>query len=77
MTIIIFLFLFGLMTPLGSLLSSELEQLRGYETQINAIAIGVFLHVSTTILFESSKDHKFNLAKVLSIIFGVVVAYFV
>jgi len=76
-TMIMFLLLFGLMTPLGSLLSSELEQLREYETQINAIAIGVFLHVSTTILFESSKDHRFNLTKVLSIILGVVVAYFV
>jgi zinc transporter ZupT len=76
-TIIIFLLLFGLMTPLGSLLSSELEVLRVYEIRINAVAIGVFLHVSTTILFESSKDHKFNLAKLLSIILGVVIAYFV
>lgn len=76
-TIIIFLLLFGLMTPLGSLLSTELELLREYETPINAVAIGVFLHVSTTILFESSKDHKFNLAKLLSIILGVIVAYFV
>ena len=76
-TIIIFLLLFGLMTPLGSLLSSELEVLREYETIINAIAIGVFLHVSTTILFESSKDHRFNLTKLLSIILGVVIAYFV
>ena len=70
-----FLLLFALMTPLGSLFASEIESLKAYETLINAIAIGVFLHVSTTILFESSKDHKFNMAKLLSIVFAVVIAY--
>jgi zinc transporter ZupT len=77
LAIIIFLLLFGLMTPLGSLLSSELEVLRGYETQINAVAIGVFLHVSTTILFESSKDHRFNLSKMMAVILATVLAYFI
>jgi len=70
-----FLFLFALMTPLGSLLSTEVALLKAYEIPINAIAIGVFLHVSTTILFESSKDHNFNLAKVISIVLGVGLAY--
>ena len=73
---IVFLFLFGLMTPLGSYMSVELASLKAYTTEINAIAIGVFLHVSTTILFESSKDHKFNLAKLISIMLGVGLAYF-
>lgn len=72
-----FLFLFALMTPLGSLLSTEVAILKEYETAINAVAIGVFLHVSTTILFESSKDHKFNLAKVIAIVLGVGLAYLV
>lgn len=76
-TTFIFLLLFALMTPLGSLLSSEMELLKAYEIPINAVAIGVFLHVSTTILFESSKDHKFNLAKIISIVLGVGFAYFV
>ena len=70
-----FIFLFALMTPLGSLLSTEVAILKEYETAINAVAIGVFLHVSTTILFESSKDHKFNLAKLVAIILGVGLAY--
>ena len=77
LTSFIFLLLFAFMTPLGSLLSSELALLRSYEIPINAVAIGVFLHVSTTILFESSKDHKFNLAKLISIFLGVGLAYFV
>jgi len=72
-----FIFLFALMTPLGSLLSTEVAALKEYETAINAVAIGVFLHVSTTILFESSKDHKFNLAKVIAIVLGVGLAYLV
>lgn len=72
-----FLFLFALMTPLGSLLSTEVAILKEYEIPINAVAIGVFLHVSTTILFESSKDHKFNLAKVVAIVLGVGLAYMV
>jgi zinc transporter ZupT len=77
LTSISFLLLFALMTPLGSMLSTEMAQLKTYETPINAIAIGVFLHVSTTILFESSKDHKFNLSKLISIFIGVGLAYLV
>ncbi len=75
--ILIFLLLFAAMTPLGSFISSELEVINTYKTQINALAIGVLLHVSTTILFESSRDHKFNLAKLTAIVIGIVVAYFV
>lgn len=75
-TMLIFLFLFALMTPLGSYLAESSSFLDAYKTPINAIAVGVFLHVSTTILFESNKDHGFNLTKMLSIILGIVLAYF-
>ena len=44
---------------------------------MNAIVIGIFLHISTTILFESSEGHKIHLSKLLVIILGVVVAYFI
>lgn len=71
----IFLFVFALMTPLGSWLSEEMAVLEPYHLHIDAIAVGIFLHVSTTILFESSKDHKFNLAKLVSIFLGVGLAY--
>ena len=43
---------------------------------ITALVIGVFLHISTVILFESSEGHKFNLRKLLVIIVGIVIAYF-
>jgi len=71
----IFLLLFACMTPLGSYLAKESVFLIDWKNQLNAVAIGIFLHVSTTILFESSRDHKFNLAKLLTIIIAIVAAY--
>lgn len=72
----IFLILFGLMTPLGTFISNETSFLTPYIYYINAIVIGIFLHISTIILFESSEAHKFNLSKLLVIITAVAIAYF-
>lgn len=74
--IALFLFSFALMTPLGAFVASKFSFFDIYKQEIDAIVIGVFLHVSTTIIFESSKDHKFNLAKLVTIILGVMLAYF-
>jgi len=63
------------MTPLGSLAGEYLQILNQYKTEITAIIIGIFLHISTIILFETSKDHKFNLLKFIAILVGMVVAY--
>ena len=54
---LLFLFLFALMTPVGSF-------------------IWVFLHVSTTILFESSSNHKFDLSKMIAVVVAILLAYF-
>ena len=72
---LLFLFFFALMTPMGNFISNNYEMLHQYETQIEAVVIGIFLHVSTTILFESSKNHKFNLTKMSAVVIGIVVAY--
>lgn len=64
------LFLFSAMAPLGSLTMSALPFLQEWTHQINAFVIGIFLHVSTTILYESSKDHKFNIRKLIVVILG-------
>ena len=74
-TTVFFLLLFSCMTPLGSFFKNNISVLSDYSTELNAIAIGIFLHVSTTILFESSKDHKFNLMKLTTIFIGVILAY--
>jgi len=72
---LIFLLLFAIMTPLGNYVMNNFNEASYYSTEITAIVIGIFLHVSTTILFESSKDHKFNLAKLLAIISAIVLAF--
>ncbi|MBZ9628443.1 ZIP family metal transporter [Psychroflexus sp. CAK57W] len=72
--IIIFLVVFGLMTPLGSFVQNNTSLLDEISIYLDAIVIGIFLHVSTTILFESSKDHKFNIYKFGIIVLGIVLA---
>ncbi|UFH35275.1 ZIP family metal transporter [Flavobacterium acetivorans] len=72
-----FMFTFALMTPLGTLASDYLPVLNDYHTQITAVVIGILFHISSTIIFESSEGHKFNIAKVSMIVFGIILAYFV
>lgn len=74
--IFIFLTLFAAMTPLGTLISNYSEISSLSLNSINAVVIGIFLHISTTILFESSEGHKFNLNKILVIIFAIAIAYY-
>ena len=74
--IILFLLVFTLMTPLGSWIQAEVAWLSDYAVYINAIVIGIFLHVSTTILFEADNHHKFNATKLVAIILGIGIAYF-
>ena len=75
--IILFLTLFAIMTPLGTIVSNNMELVPGLLPHINAIVVGIFLHISTTILFESSEGHKFNLNKILAIIVAVAIAFFI
>ncbi len=76
---IIFLFMltFAFMTPLGTLTSEYLPAFGDYYTQITAVVIGILFHISSTIIFETSEGHKFNIAKVSMIILGIVLACFV
>jgi zinc transporter ZupT len=73
--IVFFMVLFALMTPLGVLLSANFEIVQHYYYELSGIVIGVFLHISTTILFESNENHKFNLTKLITIIAAVAIAY--
>ncbi|MEM1260061.1 MAG: ZIP family metal transporter [Bacteroidota bacterium] len=72
----VFMVLFALMTPLGSYLTSETTFIANYKTQLTALAVGIFLHISTIILFESGKDHTFDLNKLIGIALGFGIAYF-
>lgn len=75
--IVAFLVVFAFMTPLGTFVSNTSEALEHYVHYINAIVIGIFFHISTTILFESGEGHKFNLSKFIAIILGVGIAFLI
>ncbi|WP_343623714.1 ZIP family metal transporter [Flavobacterium lindanitolerans] len=75
--ILLFMVAFAIMTPLGTVLSEYLPFLTAYYTEITAVVIGILFHISSTIIFESSEGHKFNLAKLSMIAIGIVAAYFI
>lgn len=75
--IFLFMFTFAIMTPLGTIISNYLPILNNYYIEITAVVIGILFHISSTIIFESSEGHKFNIAKVSMIIFGIILAYFI
>ncbi|WP_411031034.1 ZIP family metal transporter [Spongiimicrobium sp. 3-5] len=72
---ILFIILFSLMTPLGTYLAVNMDFVSIYRTPITALVVGVLLHISTVILFESSEGHSFNLRKLVVIILGIAIAY--
>lgn len=73
-----YLLVFSVAAPLGLLLSSYLAQNDFMSTTaliyLYALVSGNFLHISTTIVFESSPDHRFNARKLAIAIFGALVA---
>lgn len=72
-----FMLVFAVMTPLGTLVSNTTSIGTTLLMSINALVIGIFLHISTTILFETGDGHKFNLSKLIAISIGVLIAYFI
>jgi zinc transporter ZupT len=67
------LMLFAFMSPLGSYTAIIVET-EMIKTIIEPFVTGILFHISTTILFESSEGHNFNLQKFLSILLGFGVA---
>jgi zinc and cadmium transporter len=76
----LYLGIFALMTPLGSLVSCLIQSnIAGTSGTafyyIMAVVIGIFLHVSTSILFETEENHKYNIQKFSSVGLGIFVAF--
>jgi zinc transporter ZupT len=70
------LLLFAVTTPAG-VLFGYLSESTFSELDFNlilAIVVGMFLHISTTIIFETSENHKFNFLKLVSIVLGFAIA---
>jgi zinc and cadmium transporter len=79
-SILIYLLLFSLMAPLGYLFSFLLHQINAsgliaYQYIADAIVIGIFLHISTAVLFETSDEHKYSPSKIMAMLFGIILAF--
>ncbi len=64
---------FGLMTPLGLIFGKliPMDSSIPFMDILLALVVGMFLHISTTIIFETNENHRFNLAKLTAILLGV------
>jgi zinc and cadmium transporter len=69
-----FLVLFAAMAPIGMSISSH-SSLANYSRELTAFVIGIFMHISTTILFEASDIHRFNFAKLAAIVVGTALGF--
>lgn len=73
-----YLIVFSLAAPIGLLISTYLAQTEILTAEgmifLYALVSGNFLHISTTIVFESSPDHRFNAKKMTVAVFGALVA---
>lgn len=74
-----YLVVFAVMAPAGFLFSYGISNgsIGGIELYFNkmmGIVIGIFLHISTTILFESSVDHKVSKKKMIAVLLGISIA---
>lgn len=70
--------IFAVAAPLG-ILFGHLFGMRMGEAFLSAalaLAIGMLLHISTTIIFESTPDHRFNAKRFLTVLLGAVLAVF-
>lgn len=66
---------FAVMAPLGAWAGDFLMVSEEFQQYVMAFVVGIFFHVSTTILYETSKDHTFNILKLLIVLLGVGLAY--
>lgn len=73
----ILLLVFSLLSPFAAILSNNIRENNtpffiNYFPLITAVVIGSFLHITTTILFESgNRSHHFPFLKILAILLGI------
>lgn len=74
----LWLLIFALGSPLGIVFSNTILAQEAPDglvyTALTGLVAGNFLHISTTILFESSPDHHFNRNKLVATLLGLVLA---
>jgi hypothetical protein len=75
--VFIFMIVFALMTPMGTLIAEYATFLAPYHTEITAVVVGILFHISSTIIYESNEGHKFNFYKLIVIVTAAVLAYYI
>ena len=77
-TSILSLIIFSLLAPLGGFAGQILSDASSYDIipYFLVISTGIFLHISTVILFETSHNHRFNFIKFIFILLGGLLAIF-
>jgi zinc and cadmium transporter len=71
--VIIFMAAFAVAGPLGVIFGNTI--FAEYHKEASAFVAGIFIHIATVILFESTDSHKFKAQKVLTVLLGFVIAY--
>lgn len=75
---VFYLILFALASPLGAMVSAGFHDISLITDDlfliIYALVCGNFLHISTTIFFESSPEHRFHFKKLLVSLAGALLA---
>ena len=72
------LFIFACITPAGMVLGNYIQYNLAWESFNSyalAMATGIFLHISTTIIFESGEHHQYNIRKFIAILLGFAGSY--
>ena len=64
--------IFAISSPLGMLLGNYFNP--DYKVYFLALVGGIFLHISSVIIFESNKNHNIDWWKILMVICGVAIA---
>lgn len=74
--VVVYIIVYSLATPIGILLGWLLIESGAQNTEviysrILAVAVGIFIHVSTTIIFEADEDHRISWKKAVAIAVGL------
>lgn len=74
---LLILFAFSMTAPIGIFIGHNAPHFfDGYTADIIlAIVVGMFLHISTTIIFETSEGHRFNLMKLVTLLAGAFLGF--
>lgn len=69
----ILLFLFSIMGPLGAIINNIIPVFSKYNEFILAFVVGILLHVSVSILFDTKENNKYNFIRLLIVVIAFVI----